>query len=132
METVIMLPESKGKEKIPFKINDNNQILFFESNKDEYVLSMQIAGLKKNNIEITTEKNVLHVHSTEDTRHIDRIISINDRCIYDMHQLNFSFALPSDADVKMAKANCCEETLIIYFPKKIKAYRPFFLKIPVA
>jgi hypothetical protein len=33
--------------------------------------------------------------------------------IYEMDQINLSFALPSDADSKMAKVNCCGGTLSV-------------------
>jgi HSP20 family molecular chaperone IbpA len=131
MEPVIRPLEIKREEKIPFEIKNCNKILFFENEMDSYVLSMDIAAMKKNNIEITIKKNILNICSTEDTTHIDKIISVNNRSIYDMHQLNFSFTLPKDADVKMGKANCCGETLIIRFPKKNQPYCPSYLKIPV-
>jgi HSP20 family molecular chaperone IbpA len=131
MEPVIRPPEIKRKEKIPFEINNCNKILFFENEKDRYVLSMDIHAMKKNNIEITAKKNILNIFSKEDTSHIDKIISVNNRCIYYMHQLDFSFTLPTDADVKMGKAKCCGETLIISFPKKIQPFCPSYLKIPV-
>ncbi len=120
-----------SSEKIIFKSNNRNEEIFFENLKEEYILSMLITGLKKTNIEITTAKKMLRIFSNADTRHLDKIVCENGRTSYDMHQLNLSFALPSDADLKMAKAKCNGEMLIVHFPKTDHPYCPPYSKIPV-
>lgn len=100
------------------------QHIGLQENENDYIFSIDAGKLKTNELQITVRKNMLLIASTNDTSHLDKITRVDDHCHYEMHQLNVSFALPSDADANMARANHVNGKLSIYFQKQETPYRP--------
>ncbi len=121
----------KKKRSVFFKDENGGPGIQFDELENEYIISMKVPGLKKNDFEISVEQNRLIIISTEDTAHIDKIVRRDDRCSYDMHQLRRSFALPSNADTNAATANWDNGSLIIHFPKTENPYRTEMVRLSI-
>jgi len=114
-----------------FRDEHSGSCIQLEEKEDEYIISMDTPGLRKKDLEISTEKNMLIISSKQDTSHIDKVIRIDDHCEYEIHQLKKEFALPTDADGNGAMANWTNERISIHFPKNEHPYRPDSLEIPL-
>ncbi len=119
------------KRSVFFKDENGGPGIQFDELEDEYIISMKVPGLKKNDFEISIGHNMLIIISTEDTAHIDKIVRRDDRCSYNMHQLKRSFALPSNADTNAATANWVNGSLIIHFPKTENPFRTEMVRISI-
>lgn len=121
----------KAEHNARFRDEHSGSCIQLEEKEGEYIISMGVPGLKKKDIQISIQKNMLIISSTQDTGHIDKVVRVDDHCEYELHQLKREFALPSDADGNAASAEWSDERLSIHFPKNGHPYRPDLLKIPV-
>jgi len=114
---------------IQFKTDEGRRSIWMETRETEYILSINLKDLEKKDIDVQVEENMLIISSSNDTSHIDRIIRVDDHCLYDMHQLHCRFAIPADADANSGRAEWKGGKLFIHFPRIEKPYRPSLLKI---
>ncbi|MBS1600884.1 MAG: Hsp20/alpha crystallin family protein [Bacteroidetes bacterium] len=122
--------ETGESNQVPLKkICSCSSCLRIDEKESEYIISMCLTGLKRQDISIHVEKNMLKISSKNDAAGMGESAG---PLQYETHQLKHSFALPSDADANSASANFEKNRLMIHFPKHDKPYRPPMMKIHIS
>lgn len=85
-----------------------------------FTINMAVPGMKKNDFDISLEKNVLTVKSENEVNNGNDDVKIQ-RMEFDYTNFERSFTLPTVADAENIQANYDQGILTLIIPKKEKA-----------